>query len=689
MRILERIRMRLSLALSSVLIALQIWSTSMRSQMPVEPAVCQSSKISWGFDVSGMDCAVVPGDDFYNYANGEWNRRTEIPPDRATVGAFPDLRYNANVRVRELLEQRESSAAANTSSSRKAVELYRAYMNEQRVEQLGSKPLLLDLELLRRVRSREQIAETMGSSFKAFGSSLFHLEIPVDDNDATHYSVHVGQGGLGLPNRDYYLQPQFANVRHAYETYITELLHLAKWPDANDEARSIVALETQIAAESWTHAEERDPVKTYNPESLAELERSAPEFPWRQFFRAAGLSDLPSVVVTTNTSVPKLAHIFVATPVKTLKAWQAFHMIDGAAPYLPASFVHAQFAFRSQTLGGQPAMAPRWVRAVGFVNEAMGSAVGELYVQKYFPAESQQQMMALVSNLRAALKDRIEHLSWMSTPTKTEALRKLANLEVQIGRPKVWIDYGALTIVPEALYEDAKREKAFDWQRRVHQMNGLWNKSDWRFWPQYPTAYTENNQLIFTAAMLQSPFFDPKADPAVNYGAIGSVIGHELTHSFDDQGRESDAAGRLRDWWTPDDAARFKTNADLLSTQYSAMEPLPGLHLKGDVTLGENIADLGGVTIALEAYRTSLHAQPAPLLDNFTGDKRFFLGWAQVHREKRRDENLRQMITTDVHSPGTARSNGVVRNIDSWYGAFDVRAVQKLFLTPEQRVRIW
>jgi putative endopeptidase len=681
--------MRLSLALSSVFISLQLFPASLLSQVPARPTICEPAKASWGFDLSGMNCAVIPGDDFYNYANGEWNRRAEIPVDRAMVGAFSDLRYNANARVRELLEQKESLAAADTSSSRKAVELYQAYMNEQKIEQLGSNPLLRDLEPLRRLQSREQIAEAMGYSFKGFGSSLFHLDISLDDNDAKHYSVHVGQGGLGLPNRDYYLQPQFADVRHAYENYITELLNLAKWPDANNKARSIVALETQIAEASWTHAEERDPVKTYNPESLAALQSSVPEFPWRKFFDAAGLPNLPSLVVTTNTSVPKLAHIFATTPVETLKAWQAFQVIDGAAPYLPAVFVQAHFVFRSQTLGGQPKIAPRWVRAVGFVNEAMGSAVGELYVQKYFPRKNQSQMEILVDNLRAALKDRIEHLSWMSTSTKTEALHKLANLEVQIGRPKVWIDYRALTIVPEALYEDAKREKAFDWQRRVHQMNGLWNKSDWRFWPQYPTAYTENNQLIFTAAMLQAPFFDPKTDPAINYGAIGSVIGHELTHSFDDQGRESDAEGRLRDWWTPEDAARFKTNADLLSIQYSAMEPLPGLHLKGDVTLGENIADLGGVTIALEAYRTSLHGQPAPLLDNFTGDQRFFLGWAQAQREKRRDENLRQLVTTDVHSPGTARLNGVVRNIDSWYGAFGVRAGHKLFLSPEQRVRIW
>ena len=323
------------------------------------------------------------------------------------------------------------------------------------------------------------------------------------------------------------------------------------------------------------------------------------------------------------------------------------------------------------------------------MNGAMGSAVGELYVQKYYGPDSQQQMAVLVASLRSALRNRLEHLQWMGAATKAEALAKLSNLEVQIGRPKVWIDYTKMIVVPDDLYGDAERARAFDWQRRLGQLHGTWNKSDWRFWPQYPTAYTENNQLIFTAAMLQPPFFNAYADAAVNYGAIGAVIGHELTHSFDDQGRETDADNRLRDWWTTDDAARFQKRAEQLSAQYSAIEILPGLHIQGDVTLGENIADLGGVTVALEAYRASLHGNAAPVLDGFTGDQRFFLGWAQAWRETRRDDALRQMVTTDVHSPGSARVNGVVRNMDSWYEDFNVQAGQKLFLSSGDRVQIW
>ena len=414
-----------------------------------------------------------------------------------------------------------------------------------------------------------------------------------------------------------------------------------------------------------------------------------PAFAWRRFFAEAGLGNVQRVVMTINTSVPKLAKIFASTPLDTLKAWQAFHTIDAAAPYLPDAYVRAQILFRSQALGGQATLAPRWVRAVGFVNEAMGSAVGELYVKKYFPRENHEQISALVSNLRATLQDRLEHLPWMASSTKAEALHKLANLEVQIGQPEVWIDYRKLRAHPGDLYGNAKRERAFDWQRRVSQLHRLWNKSDWRFWPQFSTAYTENNQLIFTAAILQAPFFDPKADPAVNYGGLGAVIGYELTHSFDDQGRETDANKLLRNWWTTADAAQFKERADRLSMQYSTMEPLPGMHIKGDVTLGESIADLGGVTIAFETYHASLHGHLVPILDGFTGDQRFFLGWAQIWREKHRDDDLRRLITTDVHSPATARVNGVVRNMDSWYDSFNVHLNQALYLDPDQRVRIW
>jgi len=681
--------MRLPVLLSAVAI-LGFCCSPHSSAAQSGAAVHAPAQAAWGFDLTGMDRSVVPGDDFYSYANGDWNRRIQIPGDRVAVGALADLRgYNANLRVRDLLEQEHAHTTGSGNSTHKAISLYRAFINAQTVQKLGDAPLRAELQRLSQINSKDELAASMGRSFGGFGSSLFNLDLSTDDKDSKHYAVHLGQGGLGLPSRDYYLEPQFAKTKQAYEAYVGELLHLAGMPDAVGQAHAIVEFETRIAEASWTHAEERDPVKTYYPEDVATLEKSIPDFPWRRFFAGADLGNVARVIVTTKTSVPRLAEIFAATPLDTLKAWQAFSMIDSAAPYLPDAYVQARFSFRLHTLGGQPTLAPRWMQAVAFVNEAMGSAVGELYVQKYYPAENQQQMAVLVANLRSALQDRLEHLPWMSVSTKAEALRKLANLEVQIGRPKVWIDYTKLEVSPDDLYGDAQREKAFDWQRRVSGLHGMWNKSDWRFWPQYATAYTENNQLIFTAGMLQAPFFNAKADPAINYGAIGAVIGHELTHSFDDQGRETDADNRLHDWWATEDAAQFKERADRLSAQYSAMEPLPGLHIKGDVTLGENIADLGGVTIALEAYHKSLHGETAPVLDGFTGDQRFFLGWAQVWREKRRDNSLRQMVTTDVHSPATARVNGVVRNIDDWYDSFSVQPSQELFLGSEKRVRIW
>jgi putative endopeptidase len=436
-----------------------------------------------------MDRSVAPGDDFYSYANGTWNRETKIPGDRAAVGSLADLRgYNANSRVRDLLEQEQAQAISPETSNQMVLTLYHAFMDEQRVEKLGDAPLRVELQRLKQIKSKDALAGSMGRSFRGFGSSLFSLDISYDDKDPKYYAVHLGQGALGLPSRDYYLQPQFAKTKEAYEAYVGELLRLAAWPDAAGQAHAIVEFETQIAEASWTHEEVRNPVTTYNPEELAALENSIPDFPWRRFLAGAGLGDVTRFVVTTKTSVPKLAQIFAATPLDTLKAWQAFSTIDAAAPYLPNAYVQARFSFRLHTLGGQPALAPRWVRAVDFVNEAMGSAVGELYVQKYFPQESRQQMGVLVANLRTSLRDRLEHLPWMSASTKTEALRKLANLEVQIGRPKVWIDYTKLEVSPDNLYGDAQREKAFDWQRRVSELHGLWNKSDWRFWPQYPTA---------------------------------------------------------------------------------------------------------------------------------------------------------------------------------------------------------
>ncbi len=635
-----------------------------------------------------MDHSTAAGDDFYRFVNGAWLERTQLPADRPVLSAFADARFDANARVRSLLEDASHTARIG-SSAWKAVQLYRAFLDDKTVEQLGGTPLEAKLNGIAGMRSRGELASAMGSSFLGFGASLFQIDLAYDRKDPKHYAAYLGQAGLGLPDRDYYLENSFAGSRSEYEDYIAGLLRLCGWADAHGRAADVLALETKIAKASWTHAEERDPVQSYAPTSQAQLLRDAPGFTWPAFFRGAGLAGQRRVVVTTKTSISRLTAIFSSTPLPVWRAWLAFHVADSAAPFLSDAFAELSFNFHARAMAGQSASTPRWVGAVDLANNAMGSEVGELYTAQYLSERSRAQVEDLVADLQAALKERLGKLDWMSDTTRNEALRKLANLNIQVGYPQHWINYGSLRVSRSDLFGDVQRTRAFDWNRRIAQLDGPWNTSDWRFWPQYPTAYTENNNLIFTASLLQAPFFDPGADAAVNYGAIGSVIGHELTHSFDDQGRHEDAESRLRDWWTAADAANFESRADRLRIQYSAIEPLAGLHIRGDVTLGENIADLGGVAIALEAYELRHGDDSDLLLDGFNGRQRFFLSWAQIWREKRRDDDLRRLVTTDVHSPGSARVNGVVKNLDDWYTSFDVLRKDKLFLPTEQRTRIW
>ena len=424
------------------------------------------------------------------------------------------------------------------------------------------------------------------------------------------------------------------------------------------------------------------------PEALA---AAAPGFDWQAFLAGAELGGVSRVVVTENTAVPKIAQLFAATPVETLKAWEAFNIADSAAPYLSKRFEDARFEFRSKTLSGQQAQRPRWKRAVSAVDNGLGEAVGRLYVARYFPPNSKAKMLELVGNVRAALAARIERVSWMSEATKAKALEKLSRLTVKVGYPVKWRDYSALKISPDDLAGDAERAGAFEWRRQVARLAQPVDKTEWGLTPQTVNAYYNPtvNEIVFPAAILQPPFFDPNADPAINYGGIGGVIGHEMTHGFDDQGRQFDGDGKLADWWTPDDAAKFVEQTKRLGAQYSAMEPIPGAHIKGDQTMGENIADLGGVLLALDAYHLSLKGKPAPEVGGLSGDQRVFLGWAQVWRSAVRPDTLRQLLVSDVHSPDSARVNGVFRNVDAWYDAWGVKSGDPLYVRPDQRVRIW
>jgi len=664
---------------------------------PSEPAAASMAELvhaprmgPWGFDLSGRDTSVTPGQDFFTYANGQYVEKLVIPSDRSRYGAFDALNELSVNRMRAVVEAAASDKAA-AGDSAKIGALYRSFMDEARIEELGAKPLAADLAEISAAKTRADLARLMGKSQGAFGGSFFGAYISDDAKDPERYAVYLFQAGLGMPDRDYYLQESFAPQKAKYEAYVAKLLSLAGWAEPEAHAKAIVAMETKIAEVSWTRAERRDDDKTYNPFEVAKLAAYAPGFDWAAFMEGAGLSKVDRVVVAENTAFPKIAAVFAETPVDTLKAWAAFTLADNAAPYLSKAFDEAQFDFRSRTLSGQPEQRPRWKRGVSLVDNQIGEALGKVYVEAYFPAESKAKMEALVGDIRTAMGARIEKLAWMSPATKTKALEKLAKFNVKIGYPDKWRDYAALEIVDGDLYGDVERAVAFEWAYRANRLGGPVDDSEWGMTPPTINAYysSTKNEIVFPAAILQPPFFDPDGDPAVNYGGIGGVIGHEITHGFDDQGRKSDGDGRLTDWWTAEDAAKFQAQAARLGAQYSAVEVLPGAKINGDLTMGENIADLGGLLLALDAYHLSLGGKPAPVIDGLTGDQRVFLGWAQVWRGKYRDDAIKRQLVSDPHSPPKYRVDVPVRNIDAWYAAFGVKPGDAMYVKPEDRVRIW
>ncbi|MFL5297491.1 MAG: M13 family metallopeptidase [Phenylobacterium sp.] len=644
----------------------------------------------WGFDLAGRDAATTPGQDFYQYANGAYLKALEIPADRSRFGAFDKLNELSQNRMRAVVEQAAADKAA-TGERGQVGALYRAFTDEARVEALGKKPLAPDLAAIKAEKTRADIARTMGVSLKTFGGSVFGGQVQPDAKDPDHYAVYIGQAGLGLPDRDYYLEAQFAPQKAKYEAYVTRMLTLAGWPNAKANAKAIVALETEIAKASWTRSEQRDDNAMYNATPTAKLAELAPGFDWAAFLAGAGFSKVDRVVVQEKTALPKIAAIYAKAPIETLKAWQAFNLADQAAPYLSKAFDQAHYDFRNATLSGAKAEAPRWKRGVILVDNQIGEALGKLYVAAYFPPESKAKMLALVGDIRTAMKGRIEKLDWMSQATKAKALEKLAAVTVKIGYPDKWRDYSRLTLTDDDLYGDVKRAIAFDWDFRLSRLGGPVDRAEWGMTPPTINAYYNplGNEIVFPAAILQPPFFDPDGDMAINYGGIGGTIGHELTHGFDDSGRRYDATGKLTDWWTADDAKRFEAEATKLGKQYGGFEVLSGAKINGDLTMGENIADLGGLLLALDAYHASLNGRPAPIIDGLTGDQRVFLGWAQVWRGKSRDDALRRQLVSDPHAPERARVDVPMRNIDAFYEAFGVKSGDPMFVPAGQRVRIW
>lgn len=650
----------------------------------------------WGVDVSGMDRGVSPGEDFVAFASGTWAKTAVIPGDRTRWGAFDQLRELSDKRVRQIIEKgawSEDSSEVATADRAKISALFASYMNEAEVEKRGVSVLGSRLDAIRAAATREELARIMGTSSGGFGASFFGVGVGDDAKNPDYYVASLRQSGLGLPDRDYYLAERFKAQRDRYRQYVGLMLQAAGWEEPEVNAERILALETAIAGVHWTRADSRDRDKTYNPTTLAELEASSPGFPWRAYFDAAGLGDPGKIVVSQKSAVAGLAEVFAKADEQTLRAWLAFRLIDEAATLLNKSVADLHWEFRTKFLSGVPEQRERARRAVSFVEGAMGEAVGREYVAIYFPTESKAQMDALVADVKLAMKGRIERLEWMSPETKAQALEKLSKFTTKIGYPSKWRDYSALQPVADDLFGNAARARQFSWDISRKRVGQKVDKSEWGMTPQTVNAYysSTRNEIVFPAAILQPPFFDPKADPAVNYGAIGGVIGHEICHGFDDQGRKSDGDGVLRDWWTKEDAIKFEAETRKLGAQYEAFTfpAHPGMKITARLTMGENIADLAGITVALDAYRLSLGGKPAPVIDGFTGDQRVFLGWAQVWRSLTRDEALKQQLMTDSHSPGHIRAFAPLRNVDAWYEAFGVKEGDKLWIPPAERVRVW
>ena len=647
---------------------------------------------TWGFDLNGRDTSVRPGDSFMRYANGAALDRLQIPSDRTSYGSFNLLRELSDNRVKVMID----ALVARTdlvpgSDEQKIADAYRSYMDEARLEALDAQPLQPYLAAIRAANTHDAMAVYMGQTQGRVGVSLFGTGISIDQKAPTRYVVSTGQSGLGLPNRDYYLEARWAEKKALYITYVGRMLAMAGWERPFTTAAEVVEFETRIAEAHWTPIQNRNRDETYNEYTIAQLASEAPGFAWQAYYNAVGVGQVPRLIVRQDTAMPKIAAIYRQTPIATLQAWQAFHTVDDAAGRLSRRFVDAQWEFRSRDLKGQPMQRPRDKRGISFAEGMLGEAVGRQYVAEYFPAESKAKMEELVANLRIALSNRIRNYTWMSAETQAAAQEKLEKFTVKIGYPNKWRDYSGLEVRPDDLFGNSERAGLFQWQYQLNRLNQSVDKDEWGMTPQTVNAYynSANNEIVFPAAILQPPFFDPNGDAAVNYGGIGGVIGHEIGHGFDDQGSKSDGDGVLRNWWTPADKANFEALTARLGAQYDQFEPLPGFPVQGGLTMGENIGDAAGVAVGLEAYHLSLNGRPAPVLDGITGDQRFFFGWAQVWQSKYREDALRNQIATDPHSPAEFRVIGPVRNSDAWYAAFDVQPGDKYYLAPEDRVRIW
>ena len=636
---------------------------------------------AWGVDIGTRDLSVKPGDDFQRYAAGKWLDANEIPADKSQNGVGGELADRNQEQLRAIV----MGAPADSQLGA----FYKSYMDEARLEQLDAAPLKADLAAVDAIKNKAEFTRFMAKSNGDLGQTLFGVGVLPDFANPTVNIGGVFTSGMGMPDRDYYITDKYAKQRDAYRAYIQRALEMTGTTNASAEADKVMAFETEIAKLSWPVAEQRDINKLNNPMTLAQLQAYAPQVDWAAYLGEAKVIS-PHMIVGDNTAVKAMAALYAATPLETLKTWQRFKVTDQASPYLSKRFVDSRFEY-TKTLSGAKELRPRWRRGIGEVANRLGELLGQTYVDRYFPAQSKTMMTELVANLKKAAAQRIQGNSWMGDATKKAALTKLAKMDVMVGYPDKFRDYSKLQMSADDLYGNVKRSAAFEWAYQLDDLNKPVDRKKWAMSPATVDAYNGGleNKIVFPAGILQPPFFDPTADAAVNYGAAGAIIGHEIMHGFDDQGRKIDENGAVRDWWTKEDAARFAALTDELGKQYSSYEAAPGVFINGALTMGENIGDMSGLEVAYTAYKMSLGGKSAPVIDGLTGDQRFFLSFAQAWRGKQREDAIKTQVASDPHSPRRYRIIGPLRNLDAWYSAFNIGPDSKFYIAPEKRVRIW
>jgi putative endopeptidase len=655
-----------------------------------------------GIMVANMDRSVKPGDDFYRFASGDWIKRTELPPDRSYIGVWDTLEDLSRKRTASLIEEAAKANAPAGSNTRKIADLYHSYMDEAAIEATGLASLRPHLDAIAAIHDKRELARALGESLRAdvdalnntnfHTANLFGLWVAPGFNDSEHYAAYLMQGGLAMPDREYYLSDSqsMRDIRAKYQAHVSALFKLAGFSDPELRAQHVIELEHAIAEKHMSLADEQDVHKANNTWKQADFSANAPGLDWAEYFRAAGLSSQASFIVWQPTAFTGESALVASTSLDTWKDWLAFHLIDAYAGVLPKAFAEESFAFYGRTLSGTPENRPRWQRGVGVVNGFLGDAVGQIYAQRYFSPEAKAQAQAMVANIIAAFRRRIDALSWMDPATKAEAQAKLTTLYVGVGYGETWRDYSAYEIKANDIFGNIRRGLLFDYHREIARLGRPIDRKEWTMEPQTVNAVNLplQNAISFPAAILQPPFFDPQAPAAVNYGAIGSVIGHEISHTFDTEGSAFDSKGRVRNWWKPADLEHFNAATARLAAQYDTYKPFPDLAVNGKQTLAENIADVAGISAAYDGYHASLAGTAAPVQDGFSGDQQFFIAFGQNWGSKEREAALRQAVMTDEHSPEEYRT-ATVRNIDAWYLAFEIQPGEKLYLSPADRVRIW